>query len=55
MAGIVEFIISDLICGAAIIAKNYALTAAHCVFNKQATAIGLLVGDHNIKSGKKYE
>lgn len=29
----------------------YALTAAHCVYNKQTAEIALLVGDHNTSTG----
>lgn len=51
MAGLVDFLIRDLYCGATIISTRHAVTAAHCLLYKQATAIGLLIGDHNISSG----
>lgn len=54
MGALVDFVIQEVYCGAVVIATKYAMTAAHCVFNRQPTAIGLLVGDHNLTSGKCY-
>lgn len=52
MSALIDVIIRDVFCGATIIAQKFALTAAHCLLNKQPTAVGLLIGDHNISSGK---
>lgn len=51
MAGLVDGIKQELFCGATIISKSYALTAAHCLMQVQPRKIGLLVGDHDISVG----
>ncbi|KAF2889801.1 hypothetical protein ILUMI_16372 [Ignelater luminosus] len=51
MAGLFDLKIILLYCGASIIAVKYALTAAHCLANRQVRNLALLVGDHNINTG----
>lgn len=34
-----------------LVSKRYALTAAHCLSGRSTSTTGLLVGDHNIKTG----
>lgn len=41
-------------CGATIIAQYFAVTAAHCILNRNLTEMGLLVGDHDYRSGKVH-
>ncbi|KAF2903823.1 hypothetical protein ILUMI_02349 [Ignelater luminosus] len=51
MAGLVNLETRELYCGASLIAAKYAITAAHCLTNRQARNLALLVGDHNINTG----
>lgn len=51
MAALIDLSNKNLYCGATIIAKRFGLTVAHCVRNKVAQNIGLLVGDHDISTG----
>ncbi|XP_069676163.1 venom serine protease 34-like [Periplaneta americana] len=46
MAALLDLHYDQLYCGATIIAKRYAVTAAHCAIYKNVENIGLLVGDH---------
>lgn len=52
MAGLVNLETRELYCGASIIATKYAITAAHCLTNRLAQNLALLVGDHNINTGR---
>lgn len=52
MAGLVDALNRDLYCGATIISNRYAITAAHCMIDRNASQTGLLVGDHDISTGK---
>uniref|UniRef100_T1IUY0 Peptidase S1 domain-containing protein n=1 Tax=Strigamia maritima TaxID=126957 RepID=T1IUY0_STRMM len=38
------------ICGSSLIARNYAITAAHCVHGKRAKELLLTLGDHDLKN-----
>lgn len=51
MAAIINFSIRELICGATIISTRYAMSAAHCFRNLEASMTGLLVGEHDVSSG----
>ncbi|CRK95821.1 CLUMA_CG009273, isoform A [Clunio marinus] len=51
-AGLVYSKTGEVFCGAIIVTQNWALTAAHCfAAYPTASTIGLLVGDHDLKSG----
>lgn len=52
MAGLVDKNKRELYCGATIISQSYALTAAHCLIDKQPNSIGLLVGEHDTSRGR---
>lgn len=52
MAGLIESGRSVVYCGATIIARNYAVSAAHCVTNRNIEDLGLLVGDHDYDISK---
>lgn len=51
MSALIDLPNRNLYCGSTIISNRYALTAAHCVINRVATNLGLLVGDHDISTG----
>lgn len=52
MAGIVDADERSVFCGSTIISVRYVLTAAHCMTNRNYTRLGVLVGDHDLNSGK---
>lgn len=52
MAGLIMAPTVAVYCGATIIARSYAVTAAHCLTDRQVSQIGLLVGDHNYLQSK---
>ncbi|KAG4069013.1 hypothetical protein HA402_008324 [Bradysia odoriphaga] len=42
-----------IFCGATIIDKSYAITAAHCVMKRDVQDLALLVGDHDYRTGNE--
>lgn len=50
-AGLVAQNMRTIFCGATIIDKSFSVTAAHCVTNRDANNLALLVGDHDYQSG----
>jgi secreted trypsin-like serine protease len=51
MAGLVDPDQREVYCGSSIISQRCVLTAAHCVANRNANRVGVLVGDHDITIG----
>ncbi|XP_050543038.1 venom serine protease-like isoform X2 [Daktulosphaira vitifoliae] len=51
MASLIDSRTANLFCGATIISKHHALTAAHCLNFANPYQIGLLVGDHDVTKG----
>lgn len=54
MAGLVDGNLRVLFCGGTIISNFYVVTAAHCVWDRQARSLAVLVGDHDISVGKEF-
>ncbi|KAJ4438126.1 hypothetical protein ANN_14065 [Periplaneta americana] len=55
MVGLVHLVNEDVFGGGTIIAKRYVLTAAHALLDRPVNITGVLVGDHDISTGKaKY-
>lgn len=52
MAGLVDPFQRDVYCGATIISERYVITAAHCVADRDPSNVGVLVGDHDLSTGK---
>lgn len=52
MAGLVQQSTPSVYCGATIISRNYAITAAHCV-DPPVDQLGLLVGDQDYRISKR--
>uniref|UniRef100_A0A182N2U5 Peptidase S1 domain-containing protein n=1 Tax=Anopheles dirus TaxID=7168 RepID=A0A182N2U5_9DIPT len=51
MAGLVDSKSKAVFCGATIISDYHSISAAHCMTGRSISAIGLLVGDHNLSVG----
>ncbi|CAH0717937.1 unnamed protein product, partial [Brenthis ino] len=51
MAGIVYVDEAAIKCGAVIISRNAVVTASHCVINKGINEIGVIVGEHDTRTG----
>ncbi|XP_049547074.1 venom serine protease-like [Anopheles darlingi] len=51
MAGMVDSTSRNVFCGATIISEYHAITAVHCMTGRSISAVGLLVGDHNLSIG----
>lgn len=50
IASLIDGQTANLFCGATIISRHHALTAAHCLTNVNPFQIALLVGDHDMTS-----
>lgn len=50
MAGLVDTRDRYVYCGGTIIAGNYVLTSAHCLTNREATSLSILIGDYDYAS-----
>nr|XP_012221822.1 PREDICTED: venom serine protease 34-like isoform X1 [Linepithema humile] len=48
MAGLVDPNRREVYCGSSIISQTHVLTAAHCVTDRNANRVGVLVGDHDV-------
>jgi hypothetical protein len=51
MAGIVDTLTRNIVCGATIISETHAISAAHCNTGRTLSRMTLLVGEHNITTG----
>lgn len=54
MASLIDGQTASLFCGATIISRHHALTAARCLTNVNPYQMALLVGDHDMSTLGKY-
>lgn len=52
MAGLVDVRDRGVYCGATIIANNYVVSSAHCLTNRVAASLSILIGDHDYTTSK---
>lgn len=52
MAGLVDADKKLIFCGATIISDKDVLTAAHCLTDADIRRIGVLIGEHDVNTGK---
>ncbi|KAH0949026.1 hypothetical protein HN011_009426 [Eciton burchellii] len=55
MAGIVDSEERLLFCGATIISQKYVVTAAHCLDSRDIRELGIVVGEHDVTTGKETD
>ncbi|XP_072742533.1 venom serine protease-like [Anoplolepis gracilipes] len=53
MGGLVDMIEKQIYCGCTIISEQYVITAAHCLDKKNLKEVGVLVGEHDVTTGKE--
>lgn len=54
MAGLIQAPTVAVFCGATIISRYYAVTAAHCLTGRPIDELGLLVGDQDYRMCEYY-
>lgn len=52
MAGLVDVLLYKIYCGATIISNVHVLTAAHCLQTKLRANVAVIVGEHDVTTGK---
>ncbi|XP_029669317.1 venom serine protease 34-like [Formica exsecta] len=53
MCGLVDSTNKLIYCGCTIISQQYILTAAHCIEDRNINTIGIIVGEHDITTGRE--
>lgn len=51
MCALVDLSVKELFCGCTIIYNTYVITAGHCLFQRNISEIGVLVGEHDYSTG----